>query len=103
VRGGKGPFSQWCLRARRPVANRTPRHVAPLFRVRWSKMRLSPGRERGLFGNLVQNASESTRIRLDPAKTARLRRILDQSAAVTPGRGETQTHFGPSPLPGGVG
>ncbi len=69
--------------------------------LRWSKMRLSPGRERGLSGHLVQNASESTRIRLDPAKTARLRRILDQPAAVTPRSGETQTHFGPSPRSGG--
>ena len=66
----------------------------------WSKRRLSLGRIRGLSGRLVQNASESARNRLDLAKTAKLRRILDHPRADPSERGVTQTHFGPQPTPG---
>ena len=58
-------------------------------------MRLSSRLERGLVERMVQNASESARIRPDPAQIAKLRRILDRPRAVPPGWGETQTDFGP--------
>ena len=60
-------------------------------------MRLSSRLERGLVERMVQNASESARIRPDPAQIAKLRRILDRPRAVPPGWGETQTDFGPPP------
>ena len=60
-------------------------------------MRLSLGRERGLGGHVVQNASESDRIRPDPAKTVKPRRFLDHSRAEPVENSETQTHFGPLP------
>ena len=60
-------------------------------------MRLSSRLERGLVERMVQNASESARIRPDPAQIAKLRRILDHPRAVPPGWGETQTGFGPPP------
>ena len=60
-------------------------------------MRLSSRLERGLVECMVQNASESARIRPDPAQIAKLRRILDHPRAVPPGWGETQTGFGPPP------
>ena len=66
----------------------------------WSKRRLSLGRIRGLSGRLVQNTSESARNRLDLAKTAKLRRILDHPRADPSERGVTQTRFGPQPHPG---
>ena len=65
---------------------------SPVWR---SKMRLSSRLERGLVERMVQNASESARIRPDPAQIAKLRRILDRPRAVPPGWGETQTDFGP--------
>ena len=65
---------------------------SPVWR---SKMRLSSRLERGLVERMVQNASESARIRPDPAQIAKLRRILDHPRAVPPGWGETQTDFGP--------
>ena len=60
-------------------------------------MRLSFGRERGLDGHVVQNASESHRIHPDPAKTVKPRRISDHSRAEPAENSETQTHFGPLP------
>ena len=48
---------------------------SPVWR---SKMRLSSRLERGLVERMVQNASESARIRPDPAQIAKLRRILDR-------------------------
>ena len=65
---------------------------SPVWR---SEMRLSSRLERGLVERMVQNASESARIRPDPAQVAKLRRILDHPRAVPPGWGETQTDFGP--------
>ena len=65
---------------------------SPVWR---SEMRLSSRLERGLVERMVQNASESARIRPDPAQVAKLRRILDRPRAVPPGWGETQTDFGP--------
>ena len=44
---------------------------------------------------MVQNASESDRIRPDPAKTVKPRRISDHSRAEPVENSETQTHFGP--------
>ena len=67
---------------------------SPVWR---SEMRLSSRLERGLVERMVQNASESARIRPDPAQIAKLRRILDHPRAVPPGWGETQTGFGPPP------
>ena len=58
-------------------------------------MRLSSRLERGLVERMVQNASESARIRPDPAQIAKLRRILDHPRAGPPENSETQTHFGP--------
>ena len=43
-----------------------------------SKERLSLGRGWGLGGHVVQKASESGRIRPDPAKIVEFRRILDR-------------------------
>ena len=60
-------------------------------------MRLSSRLERGLVERMVQNASESARIRPDPAQVAKLRRILDHPRAMPPERGETQTEFGQPP------
>ena len=67
---------------------------SPVWR---SEMRLSSRLERRLVERMVQNASESARIRPDPAQIAKLRRILDHPRAVPPGWGETQTGFGPPP------
>ena len=67
---------------------------SPVWR---SKMRLSSRLERGLVERMVQNASESARIRPDPAQIAKLRRILDRPRAMPPERGETETDFGPPP------
>ena len=77
---------------RLPLPGVRPR--SPVWR---SKMRLSSRLERGLVERMVQNASESARIRPDPAQIAKLRRILDHPRAVPPGWGETQTGFGPPP------
>ena len=76
-------------------AQKTARPQEELRTARWSEMRLSLGRIRGLSGCVVQNASESARIRPDPAQVAKLRRILDHPRAMPPERGETQTDFGP--------
>ena len=62
-----------------------------------SKKRLSLGRGWGLGGHVVQKASESGRIRPDPAKIVELRRILDHSRAEPAENSETQTYFGPPP------
>ena len=70
---------------------------SPVWR---SEMRLSSRLERGLVERMVQNASESARIRPDPAQIAKLRRILDHPRADPSERGVTQTHFGPQPHPG---
>ena len=59
-------------------AQKTARPQEELRTARWSEMRLSLGRIRGLSGCVVQNASESARIRPDPAQIAKLRRILDR-------------------------
>ena len=60
-------------------------------------MRLSFGWEQGLGGHVVQNASESHRIRPNPAKTVKPRRFLDHPRAEPFENSETQTHFGPLP------
>ena len=75
---------------RLPLPGVRPR--SPVWR---SEMRLSSRLERGLVERMVQNASESARIRPDPAQVAKLRRILDHPRAMPPERGETQTDFGP--------
>ena len=90
--------------ARRPVSRLpTPaNNVTPSYTqwpgasvVRWSEMRLSLGRERGLGGHVVQKASECHRIHPNPAKTIKPRRILDHSRAEPAENSETQTRFGP--------
>ena len=63
-------------------------------------MRLSSRLERGLVERMVQNASESARNRLNPAKTVKLRRFLDHPRAGPSENSETQTHFGPRRRPG---
>ena len=81
-------------------AQKTARPQEELRTARWSEMRLSLGRIRGLSGCVVQNASESARIRLNPAKSVELRRILDHPRAGPSENSETQTHFGPRRRPG---
>ena len=81
-------------------AQKTARPQEELRTARWSETRLSLGRIRGLSGRLVQNASESARIRLNPAKSVELRRILDHPRAGPSENSETQTHFGPRRRPG---
>ena len=81
-------------------AQETARPQEELRTSRWSETRLSLGRIRGLSGCVVRNASESARIRPDPAKTVELRRILDHPRVEPSEKSETQTHFGPRRRPG---
>ena len=102
--GGRGSYpGSSCSTVREPHDAglvRIQRLPLPGVRARspvWrSEMRLSSRLERGLVERMVQNASESARIRPDPAQIAKLRRILDHPR---PARGASPSCESGAPAP----